>query len=168
MRQKSNKAHGISKKCFPKHQEKNALHVKLLAIWFGANDACIPPSPQHVPMERFKDNLRSMVKMVKSPESEHYSPWTRVILLTPPPVNTHQRLADLQSRNPPLALDRLFDTTRSYARAVQEIGDEEDVAVVDVWTLIWDAAGRDEASLSQYTNDGLHLNGAGYEVGVPF
>lgn len=119
-------------------------------------------------MERFKDNLRSMVKMVKSPESEHYSPWTRVILLTPPPVNTHQRLADLQSRNPPLALDRLFDTTRSYARAVQEIGDEEDVAVVDVWTLIWDAAGRDEASLSQYTNDGLHLNGAGYEVSVPF
>lgn len=105
--------------------------------------------------------------MVKSPDSEHYSPWTRVILLTPPPVNTHQRLSDLQSRNPPLALDRLFETTRSYARAIQEIGEEQETTVVDVWTSLWDAAGRNETSLSRYLTDGLHLNGAGYEVAVP-
>lgn len=107
-----------------------------------------------------------MVRMVRSPESDRHSPSTRVILLTPPPVNTHQRRADLQSRNPPLALDRLFETTESYARAVQEIGDEENVAVVDAWTLLWDATGKDEASLDRYLTDGLHLSGAGYEVRV--
>lgn len=94
-----------------------------------------------------------------------------MILLTPPPVNTHRRRADLESRNPPLALDRLFDTTRTYAEAVQEVGDEQGVTTVDVWTLIWEAANRDEAALDQFLVDGLHLNGAGYQVSnlsVPF
>jgi hypothetical protein len=94
-----------------------------------------------------------------------------VILLTPPPVNTHQRRADLESRNPPLALDRLFDTTQSYAKAVQEVGDEQGVTSLDVWTLIWEAANRDEAALDQFLVDGLHLNGAGHQVSdlsVPF
>ncbi|KAF9452289.1 SGNH hydrolase [Macrolepiota fuliginosa MF-IS2] len=154
----------VFEQCIAKREDKGAPRIQLLTIWFGANDACIHPSPQHIPLERFKDNIRKMVQMVKSPDSEYYSPWTRVILLTPPPVNTHQRLADLQSRNPPLALDRLFDTTKLYAQVVQEIGEQEGVAVVDVWTLLWDASGRDEASLNQYLIDGLHLNGVGYEV----
>lgn len=104
--------------------------------------------------------------MVKSPESDHYCPSARVILLTPPPVNTHQWRADLESRTPPLALDRLFGTTESYAQAVREIGDEHSVVVVDAWTSLWDAAGQDETSLDRYLTDGLHLNGAGYEVRV--
>jgi len=105
-----------------------------------------------------------MIQMVKSPESEYYSPCTRVILFTPPPVNTHQRLADLQSRDPPLALDRLFATTKAYADAVQEIGMQHDVGQVDVWNLLWNAAGHKEESLDRYLTDGLHLNAAGYEV----
>jgi lysophospholipase L1-like esterase len=137
--------------------------VQVLTIWFGANDACIPPSPQHVPLDRFKENLRKMIQMVKSPQSDYYSPWTKVILLTPPPVNTHTRAADLASRNPPLALDRLFETTKAYAEAVQEVGIEQGVTVVDVWESLWNAT-ADEASLNQYLPDGLHLNGAGYEV----
>ncbi|KAJ3568880.1 hypothetical protein NP233_g5425 [Leucocoprinus birnbaumii] len=152
----------VFEQSFPKREEKGA-RVQLLTIWFGANDACIVPSPQHVPIERFKENVVRMVEMVKSPESDYYSPWTRVILLTPPPVNTHQRGADLQSRNPPLALDRLFETTEAYAEAVREIGVDQGVAVVDVWKLLWDAAAHNEASLDRYLTDGLHLNGAGYE-----
>jgi len=58
----------------------------------------------------------------------------------------------------------LFETTESYAQAVQEIGDEEDIAVVDAWTLLWDAAGKDEASLDRYLTDGLHLSLAGNEI----
>jgi len=105
-----------------------------------------------------------MIKMVKSPDSEYYSPCTRVILFTPPPINTYQRLADLQSRDPPLALDRLFATTKEYADAVREIGKQHDVGQVDVWNLFWDAAGHQEESLVAYLIDGLHLNAAGYEV----
>ena len=79
-------------------------------------------------------------------------------------MNTYQRGADLESRDPPLRLDRLFETTKGYAEAVGEVGTKEGVPVVDIWNTLYDAAGRDEKALSQFLNDGLHLNAAGYDV----
>jgi hypothetical protein len=84
--------------------------------------------------------------------------------MTPPPVNTYQRGADLAARDPPVALDREFEVTKKYAMAVKEVGEEEGLGVVDVWTKVWDKAGREECALSRYLWDGLHLNSAGYEV----
>lgn len=100
--------------------------------------------------------------MIKSPSSEHYSPETQILLITPPPVNTYQRGADLASRVPPLALDREFDITKAYADAVKDVGQSEGVLVLDVWTAIFEAAGRDEKQLENFLEDGLHLNAAGY------
>jgi len=102
--------------------------------------------------------------MVRSPSSERYSPKTRILLITPPPVNTHQRGAELASRDPPRACDREFDFTKLYAEAVVNAAQEEGVAVADVWTVLWEAAGKDERALSAYLLDGLHLNTKGYEV----
>ena len=99
--------------------------------------------------------------MVTDPESPWYSAATKVILITPPPVNTYQRGVDL---DPPLRLERLFETTKAYAEAVGEVGTKEGVPVVDVWNALYDAAGRDEKALSQFLSDGLHLNAAGYDV----
>ncbi|KAK7054947.1 isoamyl acetate-hydrolyzing esterase [Paramarasmius palmivorus] len=145
-------------------QQKTTPKVRLLVIWFGANDACIKPSPQHVPITKFISNLKRMVNMVQSPRSEYYSAETRIILVTPPPVNEYQRKEDLESRTPPKELDRLFDTTKEYAEAVKDVAREEEVAVVDIWTGLWDAAGREQQQLSRYLNDGLHLNAAGYGI----
>ena len=92
--------------------------------------------------------------MVRSPTSAYYSPDTRIILITPPPVNTHQWTIS----------PRVFTETKSYAEAVKEVGAEVDVPVADVWTEIWEAAGRDERACEQFLDDGLHLNAAGYEV----
>ena len=136
----------------------------MLVIWFGANDACVKPSPQHVPLAEFKANLNQMVTAIKSPESARYSPTTRIILISPPPVNTLQRGADLAARDPPLALDRHFEVTKAYARAVKEVAEAENVGFVDIWTALWDAAGHEEKSLGKYLRDGLHLNEQGYEV----
>ena len=133
-------------------------------IWFGANDACILPSPQHVPLARFAANLKQMVQMVKSPKSLRYSPTTRIILISPPPVNTFVRRAALQARDPPIPLDRGFEVTQAYAEAVRDVAKEEDVAFVDVWTAVWEATGKNEQSLSKFLSDGLHLNEAGYQV----
>lgn len=138
--------------------------VRVLTIWFGANDACIKPSPQHVPLPKFTSNLTYMVNMIKSLTSPYYSPTTRIILITPPPVNTFQRRADLESRQPPLALDRDFGVTKAYAESVQEVARSENVALVDVWSLLWEAAGEDEMSLEKFLRDGLHLNAEGYRV----
>jgi hypothetical protein len=92
--------------------------------------------------------------MVKSPTSAYYSPETRIILITPPPVNTKQWVGT----------PRVFETTRSYAEAVKEVGEKENVPVADVWTKIFDAAGRSEEACEKYLNDGLHLTSDGYNV----
>ncbi|KIY51023.1 SGNH hydrolase [Fistulina hepatica ATCC 64428] len=146
------------------HEQRHVPKVKILTVWFGANDACLKPSPQHVPLPQFVTNLKTIVNMVHDPQSPFYSPDTKIILITPPPVNTHERGANLASRDPPQALDRKFDVTRSYADAVKGVAAELDLPVVDVWTTLWKAAGEDEHGLSKYLADGLHLNEAGYHL----
>jgi len=139
-------------------------HVRLLTIWFGANDAALAPNPQHVPLPKFKVNLKQIISMVTSPKSAYYSPSTRILLISPPPVNTYQRNADLAARVEPREPDRKFEVTKVYAEAVLEVGKEVGVAVVDAWSRLWEAAGKDERSLSAFLYDGLHLNAAGYEI----
>jgi len=146
------------------HEQQHVAKVRILTIWFGANDSCLEPSPQHVPLAKFLTNLIRLVHIVTSRDSPHYSPVTRIILISPPPVNTYQRDAALQARNPPQILDRTFETTRKYAEAVRDIGEREKLPVVDVWSALYDAAGRDERALYQFLEDGLHLNQAGYEI----
>jgi len=147
-----------------KAEQPNVPAIALLTIWFGANDACIPPSRQHVPLSKFSANLSRLVQIIKSPDSSHYSPNTRIILFTPPPVNTYQRSADLASRSPPLELDRKFDVTKAYAEAVKEVGKKEDILVLDTWTALYEAADRQEKQLEKFMDDGLHLNVAGYGI----
>lgn len=60
--------------------------------------------------------------------------------------------------------DRLFDTAREYAEAVKRVAAEEKVAVLDIWTRLWDACGRKEEGLERYLSDGLHLTQEGYQV----
>lgn len=138
--------------------------VQLLTIWLGANDSCIEPSPQHVPLDKFKANLNKFISMIKSPASPYYSPTTRIILIAPPPVNTLQRGAELASRSPPLQLDRSFEVTKSYGQAVLDVASTNSVLVVDAWTSLWEAAGKKEEALSLFLVDGLHLSEPGYEV----
>lgn len=104
--------------------------------------------------------------MIKSPTSPYYSPTTRIILITPPPVNTYQRRADLESQVPPRSLDRGFEVTKAYAESVREVARSEDVALVDAWSALWKAAGEDERSLSKFLKDGVHLNAEGYRVSL--
>ncbi|KAI0070356.1 SGNH hydrolase [Panus rudis PR-1116 ss-1] len=146
------------------HEQNHVPKVRLLTIWYGANDACLPPSPQHVPLPQFSSNLSTFIHKVTSPSSPQYSSITKIILITPPPVNTYQRGADLASREVPRDLDREFDVTRQYADAVKEVGAKEGVAVLDLWTELYEAAGREERRLSEYLSDGLHLNQAGYQI----
>ncbi|RDB24244.1 Isoamyl acetate-hydrolyzing esterase 1 [Hypsizygus marmoreus] len=155
----------IFKQCIAtKRNRDNLPKIRLLVIWFGANDACMWPSPQHVSLGKFASNLREWVDAIQSPDSLYYSPQTRIILISPPPVNTYQRRADLESRNPPKSLDRTFETTRAYAEAVRDVAQEKQVGFTDAWTVLWKAAGEDERSLARFLNDGLHLNGEGYRV----
>ena len=139
-----------------------------LAVYFniiGANDSVLAHSPQYVPIDKFKANLERMIAMVHDSTSEYYSPHTRTLLLTPPPVGEAQRNGDLASRNPPRKPDREWNNTKDYANAVIEVGTgKPKVEVVDIWSAIWEAAGQDVARLPEFLKDGLHLTVAGYQV----
>jgi len=136
------------------HEQHHAPKVQLLTIWYGANDAAVDGDSQHVPVNRFKSNLKQMIDMIRSPASSWYSPDTRIVLITPPPVNT-----DMWNNH-----TRDFDRTREYAEAVKEVAQETQLPVLDTWTTLYDAAGRTMGGCSKFLTDGLHLNSAGYEI----
>ena len=150
----------------PTSAQQDRPKIRILTVWFGANDACIPPSPQHVPLDKFKDNLSQIINLVKSPESKYYSPKTEILLLTPPPINTFQRYADLAARDPPLELDRKFEITQDYAEAVKSVAKQHSAHIVDIFGAIWNKVNHDEKALSMYLSDGLHLNSDGYQVSL--
>ena len=100
-----------------------------------------------------------MVRAIRAPESQWYSPETRVLLITPPPIHIPSMGVDMQPM-------RAFDVTEAYAEEVKKIGEAENVPVVDVWTGIWEAAGKSKEAVKGFLTDGLHLDKAGYEVRI--
>ncbi|THH33012.1 hypothetical protein EUX98_g1217 [Antrodiella citrinella] len=147
-----------------KTEQSHVPGVRLLIIWFGANDATIPANFQHVPLAEFADNLSTLVQLVTDPSSPYHSPQTKIVLITPPPVNTLQWGAYKASQEPPEELERSLDLTKTYAEKVKEVGLKEGVQVLDAWTALWKAAGEVEGNLSRLSHDGLHLNADGYKV----
>jgi isoamyl acetate esterase len=104
--------------------------------------------------------------MVTDPSSAWYSPDTRIIIITAPPVNTHQWRVHQEEKTPPQGLDRDFEVTRSYAEAAKHVAKTENVPVLDLWSLFWHACGEREERLDEYLYDGLHCNEKGYAVSL--
>jgi lysophospholipase L1-like esterase len=59
---------------------------------------------------------------------------------------------------------RTFDVTKAYAEEVIRVGEAENVPVVDAWSRIWEAAGKNKEAVKGFFKDGLHLGKSGYEV----
>lgn len=140
-------------------QKQLAATVHLATIFFGANDAALPFAFQHVPLEKFKENLRTMLSMIKSPESPYYNPTLRIILITPPPLNEAQW--EKRCHDQGEQLNRTWEASRQYAEAVRQVAAERDVVVADLWTRLMGGGGDD---LAKYLFDGLHLNENGNQV----
>jgi lysophospholipase L1-like esterase len=134
-------------------------NVRLLTIWLGANDACIPPSPQCNPLPDFIQDMKRIIDYAQTT-----SPSTRIILITAPPFDSAYRAEDLAARDPPIQLDRGFDNTFTYARAVIDLGAQKDLPVLDAFGLIWEDAGKKEENLKPYFTDGLHLSERAYKI----
>jgi len=137
--------------------------IRLLTIWFGANDAVLPEFVQHVPLDEFAANLRTLIQMVRAPGSPWYAPHTKIVLITPPPVNILQ-WSTRPGVEPGTPNDREFALTGKYAGAVRDVGKNEGEVVCDVFTTLWKAAGEKEEDLAKFMTDGLHLNADGYTV----
>ncbi|KAK9709120.1 isoamyl acetate-hydrolyzing esterase [Basidiobolus ranarum] len=136
---------------------------ELVTIFFGANDAALPSSPQHVPLEQYQQNLRELINMIHSPESKYYSPNTRILLITPPPLD--ETAWEKHCLEGGRTLDRNAETTYSYVIGCSKVGEEMDIPVVNLWQLINEDIFENESELIDYLlDDGLHLNSVGNDV----
>ncbi|KAI8364671.1 SGNH hydrolase-type esterase domain-containing protein [Radiomyces spectabilis] len=143
-------------------QKKLATSAYLMTIFFGANDASLPFSFQHVPLERFQANLEKMISLIKDPASPYYNPGLRILLVTPPPLNESQWEKCCIEKGEPM--NRSAEVTRTYADMVRHVGQQANVAVADIWTRLTDRAREEQQDLSHYSFDGLHLNPNGNKV----
>ncbi|KAL1991234.1 hypothetical protein VTN49DRAFT_5738 [Thermomyces lanuginosus] len=145
--------------------------VRLMTVFFGANDAVLPPYQQHVPLDQYKSNLQ---KILAYPATQGQNP--KILVLTPPPVNEHQ-LQAFDAEKGFQSPSRTAENTKVYADACREVATAAGHPVVDVWTAMMTAAGwkpgqplvgsKDQppnGHLASFFTDGLHLTGEGYKI----
>lgn len=130
--------------------------LKVVVIFFGANDAVIDSEGQHVPLKEYSSNLRKMVEFIH--RYRRVNP-IQTILVSPPPVQ--------QSRDGDVP-KRLTARTQEYAAACVSLAGEMECPVLD---LHGEMIGRLQAELEteeevqkglgRYLCDGLHLNSEG-------
>ncbi|RAL64153.1 hypothetical protein DID88_002046 [Monilinia fructigena] len=149
--------------------------VRLLLIFFGANDLSRGSfMNQYVPLDQYTENLK---KIISHPLVKAHNP--RVILVTPAPVDE----ATCKDTNIEWGVSdepRRVKDTRDYRDAVKKIGEDENLAVVDVWSKFMSACGWNEGDdvakmpgleengkdemLRKFLYDGLHFSGDGYKI----
>ncbi|PLB48982.1 isoamyl acetate-hydrolyzing esterase [Aspergillus steynii IBT 23096] len=145
--------------------------VRFLALFFGANDACLPGTAQHVPLDQYKENLKRLIQHEATIAQK-----PRIMILTPTPINEYQ-LQGFDEGKGNAHPSRTASYTKTYADAVREVGASTGVVVADVWTAFVAAAGwkegqplpgsRDLPEIDAFKalfTDGLHLTADGYRL----
>ncbi|KAJ1926171.1 isoamyl acetate-hydrolyzing esterase, partial [Linderina macrospora] len=111
--------------------------LRLFTVMLGANDAQLAPRKQHVPLDEFEAHIEYFIMSLTSPTSQFYTPDTRIVLITPPPVGEKmwkERLANDGVDE----LDRHNDNTKKYADVVKALGEKHATPCIDLWTAIED------------------------------
>lgn len=111
--------------------------ASLAVVFFGANDSVQAGESQHVPLEEYDQNLRSIIDIFKE-----QNPDIALILVTPPPVD-HTRWPS-----------RHNELVSTYAEAVRRIAVDKAAVLVDLWITA-------DAIAINDLEDGLHLNESG-------
>lgn len=149
--------------------------IQFLTIFFGANDASLPPSRQYVELNRYQQNLRELIDIVHNPSLPTYSPETRIILICPPPVHGPRWAAHREGQGKPM--DRDEEVAKQYADACLKVGREyqaknalqqpaqyHQVDVIDTYGLMMEQVKLGHRTLEDYLKDGVHLASEGNNV----
>ncbi|XP_047927266.1 isoamyl acetate-hydrolyzing esterase 1 homolog isoform X3 [Anser cygnoides] len=123
-----------------------------VTIFFGANDSALKDlnPKQHVPLEEYAENLKSMVQYLKSIDIAE----DRIILITPPPLQESAWEKECLAKGD--KLNRRNATTGEYAQACVQVARDCGTDVLDLWTLM-----QKNQDFSSYLSDGLHLSAEG-------
>ena len=145
-------------------------------IFFGANDSALAGMRQHVPIDKYKKNMKDIIKSikerymskeniivcdddeVKNDASDKNLP---LILITPPPVHEPKwnSFCVETNRN---SNARTNESALAYGKCILSIGEELDIPVLDSFRALKGYDGEDE--YSEYLSDGLHLTEEGNEI----
>lgn len=129
-------------------------------VFFGANDAALPGTRQHVPVEEYGKNIRLIVEKLrtklKGPGDSGHVP---VILITPPPVHDKEweKWCTEMGRD---KSQRTNEVSRTYGETLKAVGAEMGCPVLDTYDLL----GGDKSGFEKHLTDGLHLTGSGNEL----
>jgi len=143
-----------------------------MTVFFGANDAVLPGQLQHIPLEEYRKNLKSILMHQALKQHD-----TKFVLITPPPICEYMTQEDDASKGKP-EIQRLAANTKKYVEVVLSVGKDMKVPTVNLWGAFMQYAGGWEEGkpfagskeippnekLQSLLRDGLHLNPKGYEV----
>mmetsp|Transcript_11111 Transcript_11111/g.18162 ORF Transcript_11111/g.18162 Transcript_11111/m.18162 type:complete len:280 (+) Transcript_11111:29-868(+) len=125
-------------------------NLKLAIICFGANDSVAKGDAEenmHVSVPHYRSNMASIVLAFRD-----HDPSMRMILITPPPVDSEKWP------------NRHSTRTAAYAQATREVGEAMEVKVLDLWQTGEHASGIvAEAITTADLSDGIHLGPSGNE-----
>ncbi|RDX76812.1 GDSL esterase/lipase CPRD49, partial [Mucuna pruriens] len=134
------------------------IQPTLVIVYFGGNDSMHPhPSGDgfHVPLQEYIENMRKIAIHLMG-----LSKKTRIIFLSPPPINEaqmHEMLSTLlgQSR-------RTNESGRIYSEACLEVCREMNVKAIDLWSALQ----QRHDWLDVCFTDGIHLSPEGSKIVV--
>ncbi|KAJ4296911.1 hypothetical protein N0V90_006959 [Kalmusia sp. IMI 367209] len=168
----------------------SAQPTLLFTIFLGANDACFVGKTEYVPLPRFSDNIRGFVEEILIRDE---LPRTKIVLITPPPIDIPEALPDdvvgPWAANEDPKSEKGYRTYVSYLHGqlsiVGEYADTGRVIGLDYWGALIDA-GLEEQGRSEdrgvdeklpgcglqgarefgkgWFTDGLHLDVKAYNV----
>ncbi|XP_013917829.1 PREDICTED: isoamyl acetate-hydrolyzing esterase 1 homolog, partial [Thamnophis sirtalis] len=135
------------------NQDHNAENILAVTVFFGANDSALKDENprQHVPLEEYADNLKSMISYLNSVDISKRD----IILVTPPPL--HEASWEKECVAKGEKLNRLNSVTGEYAKACVKVAEECGADVIDLWTLMQ----KGDQDFGCYLSDGLHLSEKG-------
>ncbi|KAJ1774492.1 isoamyl acetate-hydrolyzing esterase, partial [Coemansia sp. RSA 2523] len=139
--------------------------LQLIIILFGTNDSRVEWSEAYNPIDQYAEDLQYFITLLQDPDSEHYSPDARIMIITPPVVGDRkiQELAKSRNTEPEWYNNR----TQTYAAKAIEVAQAANVAYVDLHTGMEDVVAEYRKNISStdvldgydnYLIDGIHLN----------
>ncbi|KAJ2627090.1 isoamyl acetate-hydrolyzing esterase [Coemansia sp. RSA 1290] len=145
--------------------------MDLLILFFGANDATIPSDRHSNPLEDYIKDLKYMISLIQDSDSANYSPDTRILMITPPPVGDKMVQALAEYRDIPVS--KYKNRTQQYAEAAIEVAKGAGLEYIDLFSELEKAVAKYQNSTGNaskydgydhYLIDGVHLNSNGNQV----
>ena len=140
-----------------------------MIICFGANDGAKEGAQQHVPVDKYKKNLKTIIEMAR--ENPRFGD-ADIIVMTPPlpdesmideKIKDYLKAGTINEEDAKLEYPRPMEDMAKYAKAVRDLVKEirkqdKAVEIADVWKAMEGKVAR------ELLFDGLHFSKGGYQV----